>query len=222
MALHRILFFIAACNNFNIHLCHVAGKRMQLQMLFLSTRLTVSFLSPHKQKESHSHSRRTQATLSQQLAHLQQLALSSKSSSAYKSGCKQSNNFCRSIQVRPVWASKNLVFTTYLSRRVSPYMAHVYLSVVSLLHRWAGLSSPTCHNPRLQLSLWRMARYHSQCTTHTRKAITMDILQRLLHTLQHCCLWCHYNVAMFRAALWVSMEFTTPSYQAFTPEYMLP
>ena len=69
-----------------------------------------------------------------------------------------------------------------------------------------------------------MARYHSQRTTHTRKPITTDVLQRLLHTLQHCRLCCHHNVAMFRAALCLAFygflhggEFTTPSYQAFDP-----
>ena len=100
---------------------------------------------------------------------------------------------------------------------MSPSTAHVYLVVVSLLHHQAGLSSTTRHNPRLQLALWEMARYHLQHTTRTRKQLTYS-----RHTLQQCCLWGHHNLAMFRAALsgilWLSSwRFTILSYQAFNP-----
>ena len=110
------------------------------------------------------------------------------SSSTYRSGWKQFKNFCHSIQVRPVQASKSTItlFTAYLSRRVSPSMARVYLAAVSLLHCQASLNSPSCHNPRLQLVPRKMARCQSQHTTRTRKPITTDILQRLLTYSRDC------------------------------------
>ena len=142
---------IAACNNFNIHLQHLVGKKTVIADALSHNQINRFFsLAPQAkriplpfQTDSSSFKPATSTpTTTGPILYM--------SSSTYRSGCKQFKNFCCSIQVRPVQASKSTItmFTAYLSRRVSPSMDRVYLAAVSLLHCQAGLSSPSHHNPQ--------------------------------------------------------------------------
>ena len=117
----------------------------------------------------------THTAVSQQLHTLHNLAISSSSSRAYKSG------LCRFSQFYKKLKHTVALFAADLSRSVAPRTARVYLVTVSLLHQRAGLQTPTRHNPSLQLALHRMAHYHSSQQTYIHKPINTSILNAL-HT----------------------------------------
>ena len=92
---------------------------------------------------------RTHTAASRQLYTLHNLAISSSSSRAYKSGLCRFHQFCKHLKLTALPASKHTValFAADLSRSVAPRTARVYLAAVSLLHRRAGLRTPAQHNP---------------------------------------------------------------------------
>ena len=125
-------------------------------------------------------------------------------------------------------ATKHTValFAAALSRRLSPATIRVYLAAVSLLHRRAGLSSPTRHNPSLQLALRGIQRYHQQRHRHQHKRspITATILKHLLNFLSTTRKWNSHDRAMLKAALCLGFygflrgsEFTIPTLKGFDP-----
>ena len=187
-----------------------------------STHTTASQSCTHKaRRQSHSHT-----AVSQQLHTLHNLALSSSSSRAYKSGLRRFRQFCKQLKLTALPASKHTValFAAELSRSVAPRTARVYLAAVSLFHRRAGLRTPTRHNPSLQLALHGMAHYHSSQRAFIRKPITTSILNALLTTVHSTQRWCKHDRAMLRAALCLAFygflrgsEFMTPSWGTFNP-----
>ena len=164
--------------------------------------------------------------MSRQLHTLHNLAISRSSSRTYASGSARFRQFCQRLGVTALPATKHTValFAADLSRSVAPNTARVYLAAVSLLHRRAGLQSPTRHNPSLQLALRGMARYRPARHTPTRKPITASILNSLLVALHSTQRWCRHDRAMLRAALCLSFygflrgsEFTIPTRSGFDP-----
>ena len=180
--------------------------------------------------KSHSHTAvsqsRTHTAASWQLYTLHNLAISSSSSRAYKSGLRRFRQFCKHLKLTALPASKHTValFAADLSRSVAPRTARVYLAAVSLLHRRAGLRPPTQHNPSLQLALRGMAHYYPTQQPFVRKPITTSILNSLLIALHSTQRWCKHDCAMLQAALCLAFygflrggEFTTPRWGTFNP-----
>ena len=169
--------------------------------------------------QSHTHT-----AVSQQLYTLHNLAISSFSSRAYKFGLRHFRQFCKHLKLTALPASKHTValFAADLSRSLAPRTARVYLATVSLLHRRAGLQTPTQHNPSLQLALCGMAHYYPSQQPFVCKPITTSILNSLLTTLHSTQRWCKRDCVMLRAALCLAFygflrggEFTTPRWGIF-------
>ena len=100
----------------------------------------------------------------------------------------------------------------------------MYLAAVSLLHRRAGLRTPTQHNPSLQVALCGMAHYYPSQQPFVCKPITTSILNSLLTALHSTQQWCKHDCAMCQAALCLAFygflrggEFTTPRWGTFNP-----
>ena len=126
-----------------------------------------------------------------------------------------------SARASPLPASKETtaLFAAALSRTLAPSSIKVYLAAVFLLHRKAGIRSPTQHNPALQLALRGILRQHSARARKTRLPITQTMLNHILTHLQKCHKQSQYDCTMLSAALSLlafygflrASEFTTPS-----------
>ena len=169
--------------------------------------------------------------MKRQLANLHRLALSRASTAAYRCGHRKFHEFCKTIRASPLPASKDTValFAAHISRSLLLASVKVYLAAVSLLHRRAGLSSPTRNNPSLQLALRGLTRAHAtQPSSTTREPITLDVLQHLLLTLKSSKPWCKQERTMFAAAMCLAFfgflrgrEITAPSKRQFDPHWHL-
>ena len=162
-----------------------------------------------------------------QLRKLHHLALSQASTRAYKSGYGKFIQFCKTIKAIPLPASRDTValFAAHTSKKLSLTTVKVYLAAISQVHRRAGLSSPTRHNPALQLALRGLTRAQvARPTSRNREPITTEILQQLLLTLKSSKPWCKQERVMFAAAMCLAFfgflrggELTVPSKQRFNP-----
>ena len=98
---------------------HTAGSRSR-------THTAVSQSCTHKATRQS----RTHTAVSRQLHNLHNLAISSSSSRAYKSGLRRFRLFCKQLKLTALPASKHTValFAAELSRSVAPRTARVYLA----------------------------------------------------------------------------------------------
>ena len=161
-----------------------------------------------------------------QLKHLRNLATVSSSQTSYATVQHCFLKFWHTIRVSPLPASKETIalFAAALNHTLATSSIKGYLAAVSLLHRKAGIRSPTWHNPALQLALGEILRQHSVYARKTRLPITKIMLNHILTHLQKCCKWSQYDRTMLSAALSLAFygflhasKFTTPSQHSFNP-----
>ena len=159
----QCLFLLAANHNFTLALTHVPAKENVIADVLSHNQMShlVSLAQQTDRKPTPLLSALAQqSTLTQQLQTLRNLALSSSSSRAYKSGLCHFRQFCKHLKLTALPTSKHTIALLQLSRSVAPRTARMYLAAVSVLHLRAGLQTPTQHSPSLQLVLQGMAHYH--------------------------------------------------------------
>ena len=137
-------------------------------------------------------------------------------------------SFCLEQHVCPLPASTYTItyFAVALSRRLSPATINVYLAAVSTLHKENALHDPVRGNPQLKAVMKGIRRAYMTTPRHRRQPITINILSRLLNSIQVSRNIPHHNRRMLAAAFTLAFygllrvsEFTIPSLKRFNPRY---